>query len=70
MLPRVNVDSEARQFSERKEASIISSNMHAEVIAARLAYLGGTPTTKPNPIFVGGSVKEMLQTDVKAVCVG
>jgi len=44
----------------------ITEMKHAEVIAARLAYLGGTPTTKPNPIFVGGSVKEMLQTDVKA----
>jgi bacterioferritin len=39
---------------------------HAEAIAERLAYLGGTPTTKPDPIFVSDSLKEMLQTDVKA----
>jgi len=44
----------------------ITEMKHAEAIAERLAYLGGTPTTKPNPIFVGGSLKEMLQTDVKA----
>jgi len=44
----------------------ITEMKHAEEIAKRLAYLGGTPTTKPNPIFVGGSLKEMLQTDVKA----
>jgi len=44
----------------------ITEMKHAEEIAERLAYLGGTPTTKPDPIFVGGSLKEMLQTDVKA----
>ena len=44
----------------------IAEMKHAEAIADRLAYLDGTPTTKPNPIFVGGSLKEMLQTDVKA----
>ena len=44
----------------------ITEMKHAEEIAERLAYFGGTPTTKPDPIFVGGSLKEMLQTDVKA----
>ena len=44
----------------------ITEMKHAEEIAKRLAYLGGAPTTKPNPIFVGGSLREMLQTDVKA----
>lgn len=43
----------------------ITEMKHAEEIAERLAYLDGTPTTKPRPIFVGGSLKEMLQTDVK-----
>ena len=36
---------------------------HAEKIAERLDYLGGTPTTKPAPIKVGTTVKEMLETD-------
>ena len=44
----------------------ITEMKHAEAIAERLAYLGGTPTTKPDPIFVGGSLKEMLQRDAKA----
>ncbi len=44
----------------------ITEMKHAEAIAERLAYLDGTPTTKPAPIFVGGTLKEMLQTDVKA----
>ncbi len=38
---------------------------HAEVIAERLAYYGGTPTTKPEPIFVGKNLKQMLKQDVK-----
>jgi len=44
----------------------ITEMKHAEEIAERLAYLGGTPTTKPDPIFIDGSLKEMLQADVKA----
>ncbi|MBU4076488.1 MAG: ferritin [Euryarchaeota archaeon] len=39
---------------------------HAEKIADRLFYLGGTPTTKPTPIKVGGSLKEMIEDDLKA----
>jgi bacterioferritin len=38
---------------------------HAEEIAERLWYLGGKPTTKPDPIFVGGTLKEMLERDMK-----
>ena len=48
-----------------KEFSITEMK-HAEAIGERLAYLEGTPTTKPAPIFVGGTLKEMLQNDVKA----
>ena len=38
---------------------------HAEAIAERLYYLGGIPTTKPNPILVGTTLKEMIEQDVK-----
>lgn len=41
----------------------ITEMKHAEEIAERLVYLGGTPTTKPEPIFVGGSLKEMIERD-------
>jgi len=44
----------------------IQEMKHAEAIADRLFYLGGTPTTKPEPITVGLSLKEMLTSDVKA----
>jgi len=43
----------------------ITEMKHAEEIAERLAYLGGTPTTKPEPIFVGGTLKEMIEHDKK-----
>jgi bacterioferritin len=43
----------------------ITEMKHAESIAERLVYLGGTPTTKPNEIFVGKTLKEMIERDVK-----
>jgi bacterioferritin len=42
----------------------ITEMKHAESIAERLFYLGGIPTTKPNPIFVGTTLKEMIGRDV------
>jgi len=43
----------------------ITEMKHAEAVAERLAYLGGTPTTKPDPIFVGQTLKEMIKKDKK-----
>lgn len=43
----------------------ITEMKHAEKIAERLVYLGGKPTTKPAPIEVGDTLKEMLQRDRK-----
>ncbi|MEW6720798.1 MAG: ferritin-like domain-containing protein [Thermodesulfobacteriota bacterium] len=43
----------------------ITEMKHAEAFAERLAYLGGIPTTKPEPIFVGSTLKEMLDRDKK-----
>ncbi len=47
------------------KAIAITEMKHAEAIAERLAYFGGIPTTKPDPIFVGGSLKEMIEKDKK-----
>jgi bacterioferritin len=47
------------------KAIAIAEMKHAEVIAERLFYLGGTPTTKPTPIFVGTTLKEMIKQDIK-----
>ena len=43
----------------------VTEMKHAEAIAERLAYLGGTPTTKPEPIFVGDNLKDMIAQDAK-----
>lgn len=43
----------------------IAEMKHAEEIAERLSYLGGEPTTKPEPIFVGKSLREMMEQDKK-----
>ncbi len=44
----------------------ITEMKHAEHIAERLDYLGGVPTTKPTPIEIGKTAKEMLQINKKA----
>ena len=43
----------------------IAEMKHAEAIAERLFYLGEIPTTKPSPIFVGSTLKEMIERDVQ-----
>ncbi len=58
------IESAALEDIFRKTA--INEMKHAEEIAERLAYLGGIPTTRPNPIFVGANLAEMLRVDVKA----
>ncbi|MGB9714580.1 MAG: ferritin-like domain-containing protein [Candidatus Bathyarchaeales archaeon] len=47
------------------KAIAITEMKHAEAIAERLFYLGGTPTTKPTEIVVGKTLKEMIERDVK-----
>ena len=44
----------------------MGSKETAEKIAERLWYLKGTPTTKPEAIVVGTSLKEFLEFDTKA----
>jgi len=48
-----------------KETAIVEMK-HAEMIAERLWYLGGTPTTKPAPIEIGLSLRDFLELDTKA----
>jgi bacterioferritin len=43
----------------------IAEMKHAEAIAERLNYLGGVPTTKPEPIFIGETLREQLEHDVE-----
>src|SRR5574337_422018 len=57
---------ESAEISEVFEEVAIAEMKHAEKIAERLFYFDVIPTTKPDPITVGSSVKEMLEIDAKA----
>jgi bacterioferritin len=37
---------------------------HMEMLAKRINYLGGVPTTKPAPIKTGGTLKKMIKDDL------
>lgn len=52
--------------SDKFKEIAVEEMKHAEKIAERLWYLGGTPTTKPAPINVGGELWEMVDNDIKA----
>ena len=51
---------------DKFKQTAIAEMKHAESVAERLWYLGGTPTTKPATIDVGKSLKEFLEFDTKA----
>jgi bacterioferritin len=57
---------ESAEIAEVFEEVAIAEMKHAEKIAERIFYFDVTPTTKPDPIKVGGTLKEMLQYDAKA----
>lgn len=52
--------------SDELEDIAITEMKHAEKIAERLWYLGGTPTTKPSPVNVGKNLWEMIGNDIEA----
>jgi bacterioferritin len=57
---------ESAEIAEVFEKVAITEMKHAEKIAERLFYFDVNPTTKPDPINVGGDVKHMLEVDAKA----
>jgi bacterioferritin len=61
-VPGIHSESVGGVFKE----IAITEMKHAEEIAERLDYLGGQITTKPTPIVVGKTVKEMLEIDKNA----
>ena len=56
----------AASLTEVFEETAVEEMKHAERIAERLFYFDVNPTTKPNPISVGGSPEQMLQANTKA----
>ncbi len=57
---------ESAEIADAFEDIAVVEMKHAEKIAERLFYFGAIPTTKPAPIVMAGSVKEMLEADAKA----
>ncbi|HTP06504.1 MAG TPA: ferritin-like domain-containing protein [Nitrospirota bacterium] len=57
---------ESAEIADVFEDVAITEMKHAEKIAERLFYFDITPTTKPEPIKVGGTMQEMLEYDAKA----
>ncbi|MCL4474915.1 MAG: ferritin [Nitrospirae bacterium] len=62
MVKGINAESVGGVF----KGIAITEMKHAEAIAERLDYLGGIPTTKPTPIAIGKTAREMLQINKKA----
>ena len=56
---------ESPALSEMFEKVAIEEMEHLEQFSNRINYLGGVPTTKPNPIKVGGTLKKMVQDDLE-----
>ena len=57
---------ESAEIADVFEETAISEMKHAEKIAERIFYFDITPTTKPDPIKMGGTLKEMIEHDAKA----
>lgn len=57
---------ESAEIAETFEEVAIAEMKHAEKIAERIFYFDIVPTTRPDPIKVGGTLKEMLEADAKA----
>jgi len=56
---------ESPALSEMFEKVALQEMDHLEEFADRIKYLGGVPTTKPNPIKVGGTLKQMVENDLE-----
>lgn len=56
---------ESPALSEMFEKVAQEEMEHLEQFFDRINYLGGVLTTKPNPIKVGGTLKQMVQDDLE-----
>jgi len=52
-------------ISEMFEKVAIEEMQHLEEFSERINYFGGVPTTKPNPIKVGGTLEQMVKHDLQ-----
>jgi bacterioferritin len=56
---------ESPAISEIFEKTALQEMEHLEEFSDRIKYFGGVPTTKPNPIKVGGTLKQMVEDDLE-----
>jgi bacterioferritin len=57
---------ESPGFRDEVKKISIAEMRHAEALAERINYLGGTPTIKIGQVRVGGDLQKMISDDVKA----
>ena len=48
------------------QQEIVDELGHAQFLADKITALGGTPTTKPDPVEVGGSNRDLLEAILEA----
>lgn len=56
---------ESPAISEMFEKVALQEMDHLEEFSDRIKYFGGVPSTKPNPIKVGGTLKQMVEDDLE-----
>lgn len=57
---------ESPAIIELFKKTAIDEMKHAEMLAERIVYLGGIPSTKPAPIMKGGELRKMVSDDLAA----
>ncbi len=57
---------ESPAIMEEFRSASMDEMKHAEKLAERIDYLGGTPTTKPSQIMMGGDLRKMVQDNLAA----
>ncbi len=57
---------ESAELAEVFEETAVTEMKHAEKIAERLWYFDVAPTTKPSPLVIVSTTREMLEADAKA----
>ena len=55
---------ESPEIIEIFKSTAIDEMRHAEALAERIVYLGGTPTKIPSPIKKGGDLRKMIKDDL------
>lgn len=55
---------ESPPFIEMIKSHAMDEMKHAEMLAERIVYLGGEPTTQPSVIKRGGTLRQMIETDL------